>query len=287
MTPARRPGPRPPPRSGSGPGAALGPAGLLPGAPELYPEVSGGRARLADATAKACRELALRLVASRPDRLLVVSPHAARRGGAFGLSSLGRAAGDLAEHGAPGVAVDLPVDSGLAVGAWAAAEERNVATWDRPPALDARTVAALAFLVEAGWAGPTSVLSLPLATGPHELAACGRALRATVHTLAGRTAAVAVGEGCRSVRPGSPGDFHPEAVLFDRRAGHALLDGDPEDLLSIERPLRELAGETLVDPIAVLLAALDGAPRGTRLTSYENALGTGHLVAILHDDGTN
>ena len=268
------------------PSVDMNPLGLLPGAPELYPGVSGSRTRLARETITACRELAERVVAMGPARLLVVSHHATRRGGMFGLPREGRLVGDLGRQGAPEVVVDLPVDTDLAARVHTAAAQSSVLTWERPGELDARTTAALAFFTQAGWRGPTTVLSLPLATGSHELAACGGAIGASSRDLGGRAAGLVVGEGCRRIRHGSPEDYHPEAILFDRHAGRALLDGRAEDLISIDRGLRELAVETIVDASELLLAALGGPPHGTRLSSYENALGVGHLVAMLHDDGT-
>ncbi len=264
--------------------AVLAPVGLMPGVPELHPAVSGSRARLCRETTAACIELAERIVRARPARLLVVSAHARRHGGAFGLSAAGHLTGSLAGHGAPDVAVDLPVDAGLAVRLWATTAQRTVATWDRPAELDANTTAALAFLVDQGWSGPTTVLSLPLTTGTYELEACGRAVDQAASELGGRTAMLVVGEGCRRVRRGSPEDYHPEAILFDQRAGRALLAGRPSDLLAIDRALRNLALETLVEGCTLVLAALAEPAWRAQLTSYENALGVGHFVGLLHDD---
>lgn len=264
--------------------AVFAPVGLMPGAPELHPAVSGSRARLCRETTAACLELAERIVLAQPARLLVVSAHAQRHGGAFGLSTAGRLTGSLAKHGAPDIEIDLPVDSGLAVRLWAATAERTVATWDRPAELDAKTTAALAFLVDKGWSGPTTVLSLPLATGTYELEACGRAVDQATTELGGRTAMLVVGEGCRRVRRGSPEDYHPEAILFDQSAGRALLAGSPSDLLAIDRGLRGLALETLVEGCTLALAALAEPAWRAQLTSYENSLGVGHFVGLLHDD---
>ena len=74
-----------------------------------------GRQQLDDCrrTWRACTEFARRLVRAGSDRLLVVSPHAPRRGGRFGLWHAERLRGDLGRFDAPEAAIDLPGDAKL------------------------------------------------------------------------------------------------------------------------------------------------------------------------------
>ena len=67
-------------------------AALMPHAPVLVPVVGGHRGREVAASIEAMRQAAARLVASRPDTLVLISPHSPRRAEAFGVwGEIGRA----------------------------------------------------------------------------------------------------------------------------------------------------------------------------------------------------
>ena len=87
----------------------------------------------------ACREFARRLVANRPDRLFLVSPHSPRERRAFGLWSGERLRGDLGSFGAPGAAVDLPNDREAIEALERVARKYGTAT-GRTAALSSRTM---------------------------------------------------------------------------------------------------------------------------------------------------
>lgn len=59
---------------------------LMPHAPILIPAVAGGeRLHEADATARALRQAAVRVVAAAPQSVVLVSPHSPRQATAFGI----------------------------------------------------------------------------------------------------------------------------------------------------------------------------------------------------------
>ena len=83
---------------------------LLPHPPIIVPEVGGARLRQCSGTVNACREVARQLVAARPDRLMLISPHSPRKGRKFGIWSGHDHRGNLAAFGAPGASISLPTD---------------------------------------------------------------------------------------------------------------------------------------------------------------------------------
>jgi MEMO1 family protein len=87
---------------------------LMPHAPVLVPAVGGRRGNQAAASVAAMAEAARRLVKAGPEAVVVISPHAPRRRGAFGIWARVRVSGSLAQFGAPEVTVDLPADETLA-----------------------------------------------------------------------------------------------------------------------------------------------------------------------------
>lgn len=262
--------------------------GLLPHPPIVVPAVGGARVEGCRATLEACRELARRLVASRPDRVVLPSPHSPRRAGAFGLWD-GRVRGDLARFGAPGAGIDLPGESAMRDALETRAEAHGVATWRIQPIrepLDHGAVVPLWFLAEAGWDGPTTVLSIPWPESPvappAPFVSFGRALAEAAVSLPGRTALVASGDMSHRCTPNAPAGHHPRAVDFDHQLTEHVRRGELDRLAAIDPELRELAAEDAADTSILVSAAIDFTPREPEVLSYEHPFGVGYLVAAFH-----
>ena len=127
-------------------------SGLLPHPPIVVPAVGRGRGAECRRTTDACRSLAAELVASRPERVILVSPHSPRQVGAFGWWGGERLRGDLGRFGAEESAVDLPVDEEYLAVLHSSATQLGLRTWSiRERDLDHGAVVPLWFLCEAGW----------------------------------------------------------------------------------------------------------------------------------------
>ncbi len=258
--------------------------GLLPHPPIIVPEV--GRERLADcrATVDACRELTRRLMAARPDRLFMVSPHSPRRGSAFGLWTGHHLRGDLGRFNAPATAIDLVNDNEALRALARTASENNIKTWAiAEQFLDHGAVVPLWFLVEAGWDGPTTLVSLPTRPTPASMGALGRTVAAAYQPLAGRAAFIASGDMSHRVLPDAPAGFHPRAIEFDHALTDLIAQGQLDQIAAIDPELRELAGEDAADASMIVAAAISDRQRGSEVISYEHPFGVGYLVAVLHD----
>ncbi len=258
--------------------------GLLPHPPIIVPEV--GRDRLEDcrATFEACRELARRLVETRPDRLFMVSPHSPRQGQAFGLWSGDRLNGDLSRFGAPGSGIDLANDTQVIEALRAAAARKDLATWSIPSQpLDHGAVVPLWFLADAGWSGPTLITSLPWHCSPSLMESFGGAVAEALSNVEGRSALLASGDMSHRLLPDAPAGYHPRAVEFDRALTDLVTQGRLDPIRTIDPELRELAAEDAADVSMLVAAAIDCKPHGAEVISYEHPFGVGYLVAVFHD----
>lgn len=253
--------------------------GLLPHPPIVVPEVGQERTAACAATLAACREFARRLVAARPARLFLVSPHSPRRRGpAFGLWQGASLAGDLADFHAPAARVSLPNDLELA-----AALRQTSATWDIPlQPLDHGAVVPLWFLQEAGWSGPTCIASLAY-PGAADPGAFGTAAGAALARLPGAAAVVASGDMSHRCLPGAPAGFHPRAAVFDQAVVERAAAGRLAALADLDPELRELAAEDVIDSSLVAAGAIGFHAHGAEVLSYEHPFGVGYLVAVFHD----
>lgn len=257
--------------------------GLLPHPPIIVPEVGRDRLDECRSTEQACRDFARRLVELRPGRLFMVSPHSPRQGQAFGLWS-GRLRGDLGRFGAPGSGIELTNDSQAGEALRRAAKDRGIETWAIPEEpLDHGAVVPLWFLSQAGWQGPTTLVSLPWRPTPELMATFGRAVAQGFAALDGSAALVASGDMSHRVKPDAPAGYHPRAVEFDHALTDLIRSGRLDEISTIDPELRELAAEDAADSSLIVASAIGYRPRGARVLSYEHPFGVGYLVAIFRD----
>ena len=269
------------------PTAAVVCAVLMPHAPILVPDVGGQRGQAAQASCQAMRQAAACLMGFRPQTLVLISPHSPRRPQAFGLWAGEHLHGSFAQFNAPRARVSLPNDTPLAHAIVAEAKIRHLATWMiHEPTLDHGALVPLWFLAEAGWAGPTIVLSL---TYPEDggLTELGQAIAAGAHASHRPIAIVASGDMSHRLTPDAPGGFHPHAHQFDETFIGLIRDGAYQQIGSIDPELREVAAEDAVDSTLVAAAAVDWRTTGHKVLNYEGPFGVGYGVAILFAEKSN
>jgi len=184
---------------------------LMCHAPIVLPEVGGFRSIACAATTRAMHEVARRLLATRPDLLVVISPHSPRKPDAWGLSAGPEISGDMAMFGAPEVAHTLPVPEDAVAALKAAAEAQGLETWTPPNRpLDHGAMVPLHFVVSQGWHGPTLLLSLPW-PGTGTEATMGRAIASAAASRGERWAVLASGDMSHRLKPGAPSGYDPRA----------------------------------------------------------------------------
>jgi MEMO1 family protein len=253
-------------------------AALMPHPPILIPAV--GRDRLADVQTSlgAMRELSRAVVATQPDSVVVISPHSPRAPFAFGVWTCAELRGSFAPFNAPDATVSLPTDREFVEALARTGIHLNSITGG---ALDHGAMVPLWFLAEAGWRGPTVVLSLnhPGAGGIHDL---GRAIAAAAKALGRKIALIASGDMSHRLIPGAPAGFEPTAKEFDARFVSLLREHAYRDIERINPVLQARAAEDVVDSTAVAMAATEWRAEGGRVLSYEGPFGVGYTVAVLY-----
>jgi len=255
---------------------------LLPHAPILVPEVAGERLADCRTTVEAMRVAARRLVAVRPDAVVLVSPHAERRPHAFAITS-GGVSGSLARFGATRASVRLPGDAAFTATLRESAEARGIATASLPAAqLDHGSVVPLWYLVQAGWDGPTVVVALSYEDNSR-IGELGDCVASVATQLGRRVVVVASGDMSHRLKPGAPCGYDPEAVKFDREFIAQLRRGAARELAAAVEPLREAAAEDAVGSTLFALGAVGWQTEGREVLGYEGPFGVGYGVAVLFD----
>ncbi|PSL00979.1 hypothetical protein CLV63_101458 [Murinocardiopsis flavida] len=224
-------------------------AAVCPQPPILVPQVAGAAAAELDPLRAACDEAVGRLVAARPDIVVVIGagPRTADHPAA--------AAGSLAAYG-----VDLSVGPG--------------------PAVLPLSLTLGRWLAERSGAAPAGFTEIAADAAPEECLRSGAALAAS----APRVAALVMGDGSARRDESSPGRFDERAAGYDAAVADALGTADVSALAAL-RP--DLADALLVGGRAawqVLAgAAKDAAPTG-RLLAAEAPYGVGYFVALWSAD---
>jgi AmmeMemoRadiSam system protein A len=258
---------------------------LMPHAPILVPVVAGKRLADVRDTVDAMREVAQQVLKHQPDALVLISPHSPRRRRSFGVWTPDRHVGSLARFNAPDVSIELPNDPEWIEGLHAAAAECCIDLWKiGNDELDHGAVVPLWFMCEAGWRGPTTILSLNY-PGDGGLQALGQAIAGAAAARGGTVAVIASGDMSHRLKPGAPGGYHPGAGQFDEDFIRWVDAGDVERLLHFDSELQEIAGEDVLDSTLVALAAAGHDMRGHRVLGYEGPFGVGYGVAVLHEHG--
>jgi MEMO1 family protein len=260
-------------------------AALMCHAPIVIPEIGVDRAPECERTTGAMRELAARVIAHRPDLLVVVSPHAPRQGGLFGVVDAKRIAGSFARFGFPRLATHLPGAPREARRLRAAAARLGIQCWTPPgDDLDHGALVPLHFLVEAGWSGRTLLLALPV-HGNGAVEGMGEALRHAAEESRQRWAVIASGDMSHRLQPDAPGGWDPRAREFDAGFVARIRNGDYREACAPDPSLQDLAAEDVVASTLVAVAAAGFRSDGHALLSYEGPFGVGYCESLLYSDG--
>jgi len=251
-------------------------------APIVLPEVGGFRSIACASTTRAMHEVARRLLATRPDLVVVISPHSPRKPDAWGLFAGPEISGDMSTFGAPKVAHTLAVPQDAVAALTAAAEAEGLEVWTPPNRpLDHGAMVPLHFVVAQGWRGPTLLLSLPW-PGTGTEATMGRAIARAAEARGERWAVLASGDMSHRLKPGAPSGYDPRAHEFDDALVAAVQAGDLRAAANIPASLRDRAAEDAVDSLTVAASAVDWDSTGHEFLNYEGPFGVGYMEAVLH-----
>jgi MEMO1 family protein len=258
--------------------------GIAPHPPILIPEVGGSRVEQVASSQRGLREFSRRLVDSRPDTVVVVSPHSPLDPAVFTARSTTHLAGDFREFQAPNVRLTFPNDLEMiaTLKRTAAREGVEFRMLDRDYPLDHGALVPLYYLQQAGWNGPVIALGVTNRSNETHLA-FGRAIGRAAVELNRRVALVASGDLSHRLIVDGPYEYEPTAHLFDKQIVDAITLGDRNALIDIDPDLRNRAGECGYRSIVIALGTA-GNPRDHQVLSYEGPFGVGYMVAVLVDD---
>ncbi len=256
---------------------ALVSALFVPHPPIILPEVGHGEERAIQATITAYQNAADHVRRSRPDTLVVLSPHAPFHPQAFTVSIAAQESGHLGRFGAPQVQIDVETDRELIDSLARSGSPLRLTTQAGP--LDHGTLIPLRFLFTESI--HPQIVRIGLSGNSREAhEALGAHLVAAAEQLQRRIAIIASGDLSHRLKPDGPYGYDPSGPRFDTQFIHALQHNDFGAIARMDPELCEEAGECGYRSALILGGALSKVPMTCQVLSYEGPFGVGYAVAL-------
>ena len=256
-------------------------SGIAPHPPIMVPEVGRESIREVVDSIDAMAELALRVIDSGAETVVLISPHAPLEADSFVAYHGPEVVADFSRFNAPDTYFTAPVDEALleAIKSAAAAKLYDVSMLAGED-LDHGIAVPLYFLFRNGWEGKVVTLGYSYLSNDDHVR-FGSCVRAAVDQLGRRVAFIASGDLSHRLKPGAPAGYNPNAHGFDEQVVAALRANEPRRITEIDYNLRRLAGECGFRSMLVAIGASAELPLSCEVLSYEAPFGVGYLVAQL------
>ena len=256
-------------------------AGIAPHPPIMVPEVGGDAIGEVRASIDAMATLTKRVIKSKAETVVLISPHAPLEAVAFVAYDGPKLYGDFSMFRAPEATVEADLDDELLTEITRAAEQHNLITLRiTGVALDHGTAVPLYFLQRNGWTGKVVALGYSFLSNEEHLR-FGNCVRQAIAAVKRPIAFIASGDLSHRLKPGAPAGYNTDAHLFDEEVVDAIRNCQPTRITNIDQSLRHRAGECGYRSMLVALGVAEDANSSCEVLSYEAPWGVGYLVAQL------
>ncbi len=256
-------------------------AGIVPHPPIMVPEVGGTAATEVRASLDAMREFVRRVIESRAETVIIISPHAPLDPRAFVAYGDPQLRASFADFRAPQATVEAPLDTELLdTIAHAADSDGHELVTVEGCGLDHGTAVPLYFLLRHGWRGSLVALGFTFLSDDAHIH-FGASIRRAADEIGRPVAFVASGDLSHRLTPAAPAGFNPDAHLFDREVVASLRASAPERIINIDPTLRRMAAECGYRSMLVAFGATRELPPACEVLNYEAPFGVGYMVAQL------
>ena len=261
-------------------------AGIAPHPPIMVPEVGREASAEVRGSIDAMAEMTARVIASRAETVIIISPHAPLKPDAFVAFDGPQIYGDFANFRAPGATVHAELDEELLKEIRTTAREQHlevvrIAGYD----LDHGTAVPLYFLQRNGWQGRVIALGYSFLSNDVHLS-FGNCVRTAVERVGRSVAFIASGDLSHRLKRGAPAGFNPDAHLFDEEVVAAIRSCRLRRIVDLDQEMRHEAGECGYRSMLVAIGVAAGLDTNCEVISYEAPFGVGYLVAQLVASGS-
>lgn len=253
-------------------------ASIAPHPPIIIPEVGGLESKPVLNTVHALQMMEKDLYASKPDTIIVISPHGTILPEAFSINLADNYYGDLAQFNAPEVHLSFKGEAGLVHRIKEANETSLPINLITQPFLDHGIIVPLYFLAQ----NLKNVSLIPIGYCLKDLEThfkFGQALKEQIQITNQRIAVIASGDLSHRLTEEAPAGYSPRGKEFDKKLVKLIKEKKIKEILNLDPELIEEAGECGLRSLVILLGVLDNVQFQPEILSYEGPFGVGYLVA--------
>jgi MEMO1 family protein len=260
-------------------------SGIAPHPPIMVPEVGGGAIAEVKNSIAAMAELTRRIIESKAETVVLISPHAPLDATAFVAYHSSNLYGDFADFRVPETTIEFRLDNVLLSAISHTASQAGYKVLNLEDyVLDHGTAVPLYFLDRHGWKGSVVALGYNFLSD-EDHAKFGGCIRAAADKVGRPVAFVASGDLSHRLKPEAPAGFSPAAHRFDDEVVQAVQANAAERIGAIDPDVRRIAGECGYRSMLVALGVISELPQAAEVLSYEAPFGVGYLVAQLTNAG--
>lgn len=254
-------------------------AAITPHPPILIPNIGRENTKRIKKTAEAMEKLEKILFDSKPDTIIIISPHGALLPDAFSINLNPEYASNLEEFGDFATKVKFKTNTALAFRIKELMEDRNIPlSLTSNEFLDHGAVIPLYFLTKR----LPGVSILPIGYSLLDFKTnfnFGDILKEIVLNERKRIAVIASGDLSHHLTKDAPAGYSPRGKEFDDKLVELITNKNTAGILKLDPDLVEKAGECGLRSILILLGLLERINYTPEILSYEGPFGVGYLVA--------
>jgi len=254
-------------------------AALTPHPPLLIPTIGKDALIKAEKTKQAFEKLEEDLYLSKPDTILIISPHSNLLSDAFTFNISKEFETDLTEFGDLTTHLKYKADLDLAFLIREEAKKENFSIiLESNSSLDHSAAVPLFYLAQ--HLSKTSILPMGFCELDYKThIEFGYFLKEQIMKSTKRVAIIASGDLSHTLTPDSPGGFNPEGKIFDEKIQEFLSARNTTGLLQLDKDIIEKAASCGFRSILLLMGMLRGINFDYKSYCYEAPFGVGYLTA--------
>ncbi len=251
---------------------------ITPHPPILIPTIGKENLEQINATVEAMKKLEEKLIAAKPDLIIVISPHGPLAADAFTINVSSRYESNFGDFGDFATKLNWKTDLKFIakIKSSLTAAEIPLAVF-KEPKLDHGVTVPLFYLTPQLLKVKVIPLGYSLLDLPTHLA-LGQRLKQEIDASKLRIAVVASGDMSHRLTEDAPAGYHEQGQKFDDKLISLLEQKDLNGILNLDPTLIEEAGECGLRSVMILLGVLKDIDYQPEKLSYEGPFGVGYLV---------
>lgn len=258
---------------------------VVPHPPIILPEIGRGEERAIQATIDAYEKAAEFIAASKPETIVVLTPHSVMYSDWFHISPGSSAKGSFSQFGAKNLRIQADYDEEFIYELCSRTESSNFPAGTEgeiEEALDHGTMVPLYFIKKAykdGHMPPILRIGISgLTLNDHYR--LGMIIRETAEKLNRRVSIIASGDLSHHLKNDGPYSFKKEGPQYDKNIMNTLKSADFGELFNFDDSFCRSAGECGHRSFTLMAGCFDGVNVKGEQLSYEGPFGVGYGVCL-------